>query len=124
MRVRPDIKLEDLFQTICKEANLDKNRYDLLVLNNCIRSTAFEDPLSAYDTKEVTLALKSFIKHTDSKFICFVSIMHAFSSSYVFVVLISFFNFFYLLKKIKIQVKKHLHVFELTSRTNQDLKSI
>jgi hypothetical protein len=71
VRVRPDIKLEDLFHTICKEANLDKNRYDLLVLNNRICSAAFEDSLSAYDTKEVTLALKSFTKHTESKLISF-----------------------------------------------------
>jgi hypothetical protein len=91
VRVRPDIKLEDLFQTICKEANLDKNRYDLLVLNNCIRSTAFDDPLSAYDTKEVTLALKSFTKHTDSKFILLYTPFHL-NVSVVVLKFCSFFN--------------------------------
>lgn len=67
VRVRLDISLDELLGVICKEAAvIDKSRYELVV--NGARPNSMLDPLSAYNTKEVTLVLKhsetGYVKNT------------------------------------------------------------
>jgi hypothetical protein len=57
VRARPEIKLNDLFEMICREANLERKKYDLAVLNEI--SLPMESIFASYNTKEVSLILKS-----------------------------------------------------------------
>ena len=56
VRVKPEIILEDLLVVACKEANLDKSKYELVVPSVQTAYT-MQDCLSKFDTKEVNLVL-------------------------------------------------------------------
>ena len=63
VRVRPDISLDELFNVVCKEACLDRDRYELVITNhnpNASRTKlSTKDAFSSYNTKEITLVIKS-----------------------------------------------------------------
>lgn len=61
VRVKPDISLKDLLETICKEANLDPSRYDLVLNSKTIQASA-QQKFSSFNTNEVTLAPKNYEK--------------------------------------------------------------
>ena len=69
VRVRLDISLDDLLSAICKEAALERARYDLVI--NGSRPNSMLDSLSTYNTKEVTLVLKhsetAYVKNSISR---------------------------------------------------------
>lgn len=69
VRVRLDISLDDLLAAICKEAALERARYDLVI--NGSRPNSMLDSLSTYNTKEVTLVLKhsetAYVKNSISR---------------------------------------------------------
>ena len=55
VRVRPDIELNDLFEVICREASLQKEKYLLTLPNYELDEIDMNNSLSFYDTKEVNL---------------------------------------------------------------------
>ena len=57
VRVKPEIILEDLLAAACKEANLDKYKYELVVPSVQQAAYTMQDCLSKFDTKEVNLVL-------------------------------------------------------------------
>lgn len=65
VRVKTDILLDDLFDLICKEAALDRSRYDLVIIpdqndsQNGQKTVRMQDSLANYSTREVTLVLKN-----------------------------------------------------------------
>jgi hypothetical protein len=60
VRVRPDIELNDLFEVICREGSLQRDKYVLTLPNYELDEIDMNNPLSFYDTKEVNLM---FNKH-------------------------------------------------------------
>ena len=56
VRAKREIKLNDLFDLICKEANLEQNKYDLII-SNCT-NLSMQDSFAMFNTKEVSLVLK------------------------------------------------------------------
>jgi len=63
VRVKREILLEDLFSLICREANLDKQKYEFYI-PNLQESYTMQDSFACFDTKEVCLALKKHLKDT------------------------------------------------------------
>lgn len=59
VRVKPDINLNDLLETICKEANLEPNRYDLVINSKIVQASA-QQKFNLFNTNEVTLTSKSY----------------------------------------------------------------
>ncbi len=55
VRVKPDILLDELFDKICKEANLQSQKYILTIPNINVDELLMKYPLSHFDTKEVNL---------------------------------------------------------------------
>ena len=66
VRIKPEISLNDLLTVICKEASLEKSRYDLLIFetgsengqDKRLAQICMNDSFDVYNTKEVTLTLK------------------------------------------------------------------
>ncbi len=55
VRVRPDIELNDLFEVICREGSLQREKYLLTLPNYDLDEIDMNKTLSFYDTKEVNL---------------------------------------------------------------------
>ncbi len=65
VRVKREILLSDLFALICREANLDKEKYEFYI-PNLQEPYTMQDSFASFDTKEVCLALKKHMKDTTS----------------------------------------------------------
>jgi hypothetical protein len=57
VRVKPDIKLNDLFDLICAEAKLERIKYNFLILNK--NNLNMDETFDSFNTKEVCLVLKN-----------------------------------------------------------------
>ncbi len=57
VRVKPDILLVDLFNLVCKEACLDKEKYEL-VINDKSMVDLMQSSFAKYNTREITLVHK------------------------------------------------------------------
>ena len=90
VRVKPDIKLNDLFDLICAEAKLEKIKYNFLILNK--NNSNMDETFDSFNTKEVCLVLKNNNNNetasskTLSKFDCLLLLF------------VSFYFFFYCLR--------------------------
>jgi len=90
VRVKPDIKLNDLFDLICAEAKLERIKYNFLILNK--NNLNMDETFDSFNTKEVCLVLKNNNNNetasskTLSKFDCLLLLF------------VSFYFFFYCLR--------------------------
>lgn len=66
VRVRREILLDDLFTLICREANLEKDKYEFYIPNMHEEYTMHES-FANFDTKEVCLALKKHLKESNPR---------------------------------------------------------
>lgn len=65
VRVKREILLEDLFRLICREQNLDKDKYEFYI-PNLQESYTMQESFANFDTKEVCLVLKKHLKQFTS----------------------------------------------------------
>jgi len=91
VRVKPDIKLNDLFDLICAEAKLERIKYNFLILNK--NNLNMDETFDSFNTKEVCLVLKNNNNNNEtassktlSKFDCLLLLF------------VSFYFFFYCLR--------------------------
>lgn len=63
VRVKKEILLEDLFTLICREAKLEKNKYEFYI-PNIQEPYTMQESFANFDTKEVCLILKKHLKET------------------------------------------------------------
>ena len=61
VRVKHEILLIDLFRHVCRESNLDQEKYDLYIPNEN-RQYSLEDSFANFNTKQVSLVLKKNAK--------------------------------------------------------------
>lgn len=63
VRIKQEISLGDLFAHVCRESNLDQEKYDLYIPNeNENEPYTMQDSFARFNTKEVSLMLKKNVK--------------------------------------------------------------
>jgi hypothetical protein len=65
VRVKREILLEDLFRLICREQNLDRDKYEFYI-PNVQESYTMQESFANFDSKEVCLVLKKHLKQCTS----------------------------------------------------------
>lgn len=65
VRVKREILLEDLFSLICREQNLEKDKYEFYI-PNLQEAYTMQESFANFDTKEVCLVLKKHLKQFTS----------------------------------------------------------
>jgi hypothetical protein len=94
VRVKPDIKLNDLFDLICAEAKLERIKYNFLILNK--NNLNMDETFDSFNTKEVCLVLKNNNNNNNNNETASSKTLSKFDC--LLLLFVSFYFFFYCLR--------------------------